>query len=226
MTKIYNPYTDPIYTKYRDQKYALHTDPKYTLYTDSKYAWLKVPKVELMELDIADEISTHSKVLGDDVYLEACWDGTLFTDAKQEQDPYWNMLDHVNEDSFKRTSKIRGFDIYVARHPAKNVNVKRKKTYTWYWDSENMLLEVSKAELAELDIAYKISEHSYMRKDYAYLEMWTDVTLFENAKREENPFWNYTDCTRESLSSKFTVDIRSRIKDCERYSREESKGIA
>lgn len=195
----------------------------YTLYADPRYTWLKVPKIELVELDLADEISTRSQVLEDDIYLEACWDGTLFTDAKQEQDRNWKIIDHVNEDPFKGTSKIRDFDIYVARSPAKGVNVKQKKTYTWYEDSKNMWLEVSKAELAELDIAYKISEHSYMRKDYAYLEAGTDGVLFGNAKREEHPVWNYGDFTRESLSSRFPAVRRSVTKDCERYSREGSK---
>ncbi len=54
------------------------------------------------------------------------------------------------------------------------------KRYKFYADPGHGWLKVSKLELAILGIADQISEYSYMRATYAYLEEDCDAPLFIN----------------------------------------------
>ena len=63
------------------------------------------------------------------------------------------------------------------------------KRYHLYTDSGHAWLRVPKAELASLGIAEKISQYSYIRDQYAYLEEDCDCFIFETAKQIQNPDW-------------------------------------
>ena len=55
---------------------------KYTFYDDPGHGWLEVPMTELVEMEIADKISTCSYRGGDYAYLEEDYDMTTFLRAK------------------------------------------------------------------------------------------------------------------------------------------------
>lgn len=54
----------------------------YTFYTDPGHGWLQVPKSELIELGVADRISSYSYQELDTVYLEEDCDLSTFFKAK------------------------------------------------------------------------------------------------------------------------------------------------
>ena len=58
--------------------------------------------------------------------------------------------------------------------------------YNMFVDPCHGWLKVKKSELARIGIANKISEYSYMRGDYAYIEQDCDLTLFMATKKKLN----------------------------------------
>lgn len=85
----------------------------YHAYSDGGHGWLKVPRKELHELGIADQISPYSYELGDWVYLEE--DGDLSTFANAH--PKWAEVKQVTHHA-QWLSRIRSYSSYKARGAA------------------------------------------------------------------------------------------------------------
>jgi len=79
----------------------------YTKHEDPGHGWLEVPKRELIELGIADQISDYSYQDKDNVYLEEDCDMTIFLKAKGVKK--WSDIDivdaHLNGDHWVRGLK-------------------------------------------------------------------------------------------------------------------------
>jgi hypothetical protein len=60
-----------------------------------------------------------------------------------------------------------------------------RKSFEFVEDAGHGWVKVPKSLLAELGIASQITDCSYQRGEYAYLEEDTDRTLFENAFKEK-----------------------------------------
>ena len=54
---------------------------KYHLYADPKHAWLKVSSKTIKQLDLQDQISSHSYITGSFLFLEEDIDMPLFIQA-------------------------------------------------------------------------------------------------------------------------------------------------
>ena len=54
---------------------------KRTFHSDPGHSWLAVPYSELLDLGIADKISTYSYIKGKTVYLEEDLDAGIYIDA-------------------------------------------------------------------------------------------------------------------------------------------------
>ena len=82
----------------------------YHAYIDPGHGWLKVPRKELYELGIADEITPYSYQRGEWVYLEEDGDLTTFANAH----PRWSEVKQIAHHS-QGLSLIRSYNRYTAR---------------------------------------------------------------------------------------------------------------
>lgn len=82
----------------------------YHAYSDPGHGWLKVPRKELHELGIADQITPYSYERGEWVYLEE--DADLSTFAKAH--PKWNQVKRIWHCT-DRQSRIRSYRDYSPR---------------------------------------------------------------------------------------------------------------
>ena len=82
---------------------------KYTFYADPGHAWLKVPRIELHKLGIADKISHCSYQKGLFVYLEEDCDAPKFIKAKEATGCQVAPVELHTD----RSSKIRSYDSYT-----------------------------------------------------------------------------------------------------------------
>ena len=86
---------------------------KYDMYEDPGHAWCKIPKKELEELGIANEISGYSYMRGDYAYLEEDGDFSKFFYALEKKH---NVKIDINEfvrvHFSNKQSKIRGYAPY------------------------------------------------------------------------------------------------------------------
>ncbi len=94
-------------TQNNSQSHSTVTSKKYHMHSDQSHGWLKVPMTELEFLGIAKSITKFSFIKGEHVYLEEDCNATLFCDAKQSQDPSWE-LDIISHTAAE--SSIRGFE--------------------------------------------------------------------------------------------------------------------
>ena len=82
---------------------------KFIKYDDPGHGWLKVSRKFLMQIGIADKISSCSYMRGDFVYLEEDCDLTLFVKKMEELGKSVDMpVSNTN-----KYSKIRGYDSYM-----------------------------------------------------------------------------------------------------------------
>ena len=81
---------------------------KLNMYSDSGHAWLKVSKKMLIELGIANKISTYSYQRGSYAYLEEDCDFPLFAKAYKAINKTLEVIEHHTD----RQSKIRNYDSY------------------------------------------------------------------------------------------------------------------
>ena len=85
---------------------------RFTFYSDSGHGWLKVPRHYLTALGIADQITSCSYQLGNNVYLEEDCDAGLFFDAfiaDQGKKPEYSSKWTNNQ------SKIRKYQSYNSK---------------------------------------------------------------------------------------------------------------
>ena len=82
----------------------------YIYFMDAGHGWLKVKRSELLELGIADKISTYSYQLGEWVYLEEDCDLEKFAEAKHAKGIA--ILFHYRH--ARKRSKIRSYDSFQA----------------------------------------------------------------------------------------------------------------
>lgn len=80
--------------------------------------------------------------------------------------------------------------------------------YKFYSDSGHAWLKVPMAHLKRLGIMYDISEYSYMRMGYAYLEEDSDAGKFIDALKKTGKPFQYIECN---------TDRKSRIRSYEKY---------
>ena len=83
-----------------------------------------------------------------------------------------------------------------------------KTKYHWFSDPGHGWLRVEKAELFELGISDQISDYSYQRSKYAYLEEDLDLDTFAKAKEKQG--------VKITLYHHIT-DKRSKIRGYDRY---------
>lgn len=84
-----------------------------------------------------------------------------------------------------------------------------KTKYQFFEDPGHGWLKVTHAELKQLGIATEISEYSFMRGDYVYLEEDMDANTFYEAKKEKHLI---------TIDYKInTSEKRSRIRGYDRY---------
>jgi hypothetical protein len=108
-----------------------------------------------------------------------------------------------------------------------------QKTFTLYSDPAHGWVKVSKTLLKTLGIDEKISNFSYQRGEFAYLEEDCDASLLVDAleKRGVNPKFvnkvsdkasrirNYADYVcLDANQTKELGDLRSRMRDCKHWS--------
>ena len=80
----------------------------YHFYADPSHAWLKVTRSEIDSLGIADKISHHSYVNGENVFLEEDIDAGVFLDAvKAIKGDDWKPV--FKEHFTNNSSKIRNY---------------------------------------------------------------------------------------------------------------------
>jgi len=86
---------------------------KYHKYDDPGHGWLKVPKSKLLQLGIADNISSYSYMRGENAYLEEDSDCTKFCDAlEKEKGSAINFSEIVISHIGDKSSKIRSYACY------------------------------------------------------------------------------------------------------------------
>ena len=78
------------------------------VYADPAHAWGKVKRQVLINLGIADKISTHSYQYKDNVYLEEDCDLTLLYDTLLKLDTNIKFVEKYS----KNSSRIRSYDKY------------------------------------------------------------------------------------------------------------------
>ena len=78
------------------------------VYADPSHAWGKVKRQVLINLGIADKISTHSYQYKDNVYLEEDCDLTLLYDTLLKLDTNIKFVEKYS----KNSSRIRSYDKY------------------------------------------------------------------------------------------------------------------
>lgn len=87
-------------------------------FSDPSHGWLKVKKVELLKLRIADKISTYSYTRGDFVYLEEDMDATTYLKAfiasRFKGEMAYDEVFTFKESTSNKQSKIRSYNRYVA----------------------------------------------------------------------------------------------------------------
>jgi len=81
----------------KNKTYVFHSDPG--------HGWLAVKRSELLELELADKISTCSYQNGKTVYLEEDCDASLFINALKERD-----IEFKCRESFKEYTPIRNYE--------------------------------------------------------------------------------------------------------------------
>ncbi len=74
-----------------------------------------------------------------------------------------------------------------------NSTIQNETKYHFFSDPNHGWLKVSRAELESLGISEKISECSYTKDEYVYLEEDGDAILFCDTKQKENPGWKLND---------------------------------
>lgn len=80
----------------------------FNVYADQGHAWVKVRKVLLLKMGIADKISSYSYMRGDDAYLEEDCDLTLFANTYREMGGEIKYKFHHTD----KQSKIRSYQHY------------------------------------------------------------------------------------------------------------------
>ena len=80
----------------------------YVVFNDPGHGWVRVKRAEVVELGIADKVSSYSYQKGDWVYLEEDCDFSLWLAAKKAKGhPILLKEKHSN-----RHSSIRNYDCY------------------------------------------------------------------------------------------------------------------
>ena len=82
------------------------------MYSDSGHAWLKVSKKMLIELGIANKISSYSYQRGSYAYLEEDCDFPLFAKALKTANETEGFCLELIEHHTDKPSKIRNYDSY------------------------------------------------------------------------------------------------------------------
>ncbi len=80
----------------------------FVCYSDPQHGWIKVPRKLLVELGVADQITTCSYQNGDFVYLEWDCDAVIFFDRLKDQ----GVTPVIRSKSTDRSSRIRNYDSY------------------------------------------------------------------------------------------------------------------
>ena len=78
------------------------------MYSDAGHAWLKVSKKMLIELGIANKISTYSYQRKAYAYLEEDCDFQVFANALKAINKTLELIEHHTD----KPSKIRNYDSY------------------------------------------------------------------------------------------------------------------
>jgi len=84
----------------------------YTFYEDPGHGWLQVPKKDITELNIQDDISDYSFVDDDNVYLEEDCDVAIFIRAWSLKFPNEDFDLHSNS-RYEENSFIRNLKYYT-----------------------------------------------------------------------------------------------------------------
>ena len=81
------------------------TQIEYNFYSDPGHGWLAVNYDELVELGIADKISSYSYIRGNTVYLEEDCDMSTFMNAMEAKGVQLKLayINEPNNDSFIRS---------------------------------------------------------------------------------------------------------------------------
>jgi len=91
-------------------KSGLSKSRTYDFYSDPGHGWMKVPKSQIAELGIENDISSSSHQRGDYAYLEEDQDATTFIHAMNRQGYEVKIHDHIAD----KQSKIRNYRQYQA----------------------------------------------------------------------------------------------------------------
>jgi len=85
----------------------------YDFFSDPGHGWMKVKRVELIDLGIEKEITGYSYQRGEFVYLEEDRDASTFIEALEKKTGIKFETDkHLREHTADRTSKIRNYPSY------------------------------------------------------------------------------------------------------------------
>lgn len=81
----------------------------FTFYSDSGHGWLAVKRKHLVDLGVADKISTYSYQRGGTAYLEEDRDASVFLAAWKEK---YGERPACKEKNTDKRSPIRSYDYY------------------------------------------------------------------------------------------------------------------
>jgi len=102
----------------------------YVFHEDAGHGWLEVPRDELVELGIMEQISTYSSQNGQCVYLEEDCDMVVFIKAKcgtsemEELEDWWAM--NVKENYVDR-SPIRRYKTFYVLHGERTTTILKNR---------------------------------------------------------------------------------------------------
>lgn len=106
-------FTPPVVENKKDEA-TINKNKKtkvFVCYNDPQHGWIKVPRKLLVELGVADQISTCSYQKGDFVYLEWALDAGIVFDRLKEQ----GVTPVIRAKSTDRSSRIRSYSSYAER---------------------------------------------------------------------------------------------------------------
>jgi hypothetical protein len=89
----------------------------YVCHTDSGHGWLAVKRAELVELGIADKITSYSYVRGATVYLDEDCDAATFIEARKAR----GLETPMRSGAWREVSPIRRYARYTTeRSPVRS----------------------------------------------------------------------------------------------------------
>jgi len=90
---------------------------KILVYADPGHAWAKVNKDELIELGIADKISSFSYERGEYAYLEEDSDLSKYLEALRAKGMKWEFVENFTN----QESRVRSYNNYIK--PTNKTNI-------------------------------------------------------------------------------------------------------